>query len=164
MCVCVFESYFTVTKDFGNGRRNLTSKPVNARISGPKKGLSWGRVKIGLNFVTKNFTTFFTARKEMCRLEHTLRASSAKELGVENVILASVTMISCLRILQVSHVGSLERPTRKPRHARVFSAHSDTQAVPAFHCIRIVTHSGTQAVPAFHCVRMFQGIFQHARF
>ena len=32
---------------------------------------------------------------------------------------------------------SLEGPTRKPRHASVFSTHSDTQAVLAFHCIRI---------------------------
>ena len=31
----------------------------------------------------------------------------------------------------------LEGPTRKPRHASVFSMHSDTQAVPAFHCIRM---------------------------
>ena len=30
--------------------------------------------------------------------------------------------------------GNLEGPTRKPRHASVFSMHSDTQAVPAFHC------------------------------
>ena len=28
-------------------------------------------------------------------------------------------------------------PTRKFRHARVFRTHSDTQAVPAFHCIRV---------------------------
>ena len=28
-------------------------------------------------------------------------------------------------------------PTRKPRHASVFSTHSDKQAVPAFHCIRM---------------------------
>ena len=33
------------------------------------------------------------------------------------------------------HIGTpLEGPTRKPRHASVFSTHSDTQAVPAFHC------------------------------
>ena len=31
----------------------------------------------------------------------------------------------------------LEGPTRKPRHASVFSTHSDTQAVPRFHCIRM---------------------------
>ena len=31
----------------------------------------------------------------------------------------------------------LERPTRQPQHASVFSTHSDTQAVPAFHCIRM---------------------------
>ena len=33
---------------------------------------------------------------------------------------------------------SLEGPTRKPQHASVFSTHSDTQAVPAFHCIRML--------------------------
>ena len=37
---------------------------------------------------------------------------------------------------------NLEGPTRKARQASVFSTHSDTQAVPAF-----------------HCVRMFKGIF-----
>ena len=30
-----------------------------------------------------------------------------------------------------------EGPTRKPRHASVFSTHSDMQAVPTFHCIRM---------------------------
>ena len=34
-------------------------------------------------------------------------------------------------------VHPLEGPTRKPRHASVFSMHSDTQAVPSFHCIRM---------------------------
>ena len=32
---------------------------------------------------------------------------------------------------------SLEGPRRKPRRASVFGAHSDTQAAPAFHCIRM---------------------------
>ena len=40
----------------------------------------------------------------------------------------------------------LEGPTRKPRHASVFSTHSDTQAAPAF-----------------HCTRMFKGIFFDTR-
>ena len=31
----------------------------------------------------------------------------------------------------------VEGPTCKPRHASVFSTHSDTQAVPAFHCIQM---------------------------
>ena len=31
---------------------------------------------------------------------------------------------------------NLEGPTRKPRHASAFSTHSDTQAVPTFHCTR----------------------------
>ena len=35
------------------------------------------------------------------------------------------------------HIIGLGWPTRKPRHASVFSTHSDTQAVPAFHCIRM---------------------------
>ena len=43
--------------------------------------------------------------------------------------------------------GSLEGPTRKPRHASVFSTHSDTQAVPAFHCIRVF--KGTFSTRAF---------------
>ena len=33
--------------------------------------------------------------------------------------------------------ANLEGPTRKPRHASVFSTHSDTQAAPAFHCRRM---------------------------
>ena len=33
-----------------------------------------------------------------------------------------------------SFLRNLEGPTCKPRHASVFSTHSDTQAVPAFHC------------------------------
>ena len=32
--------------------------------------------KIGLNFVTENFTTFFTPRQEICHVQLTLRASS----------------------------------------------------------------------------------------
>ena len=35
-----------------------------------------------------------------------------------------------------AQIGHLLRRARKPRHASVFSTHSDTQAVPAFHCIR----------------------------
>ena len=42
----MFEWYFTVTKDCGNGWRNLAPKPVNARISGQKKGPNWGPVNI----------------------------------------------------------------------------------------------------------------------
>ena len=34
--------------------------------------------KIGLKFVTENFTTFFTSRKEICHLELTLGESSPK--------------------------------------------------------------------------------------
>ena len=32
--------------------------------------------KMGVNFVTENFTTFFTARKEICQMELTLGAFS----------------------------------------------------------------------------------------
>ena len=42
---------------------------------------------------------------------------------------------------------TLEGPTRKPRHASVFSTHSDTQSVPAFHCIRMF--KGTFSTCAF---------------
>ena len=34
--------------------------------------------KRGVKFVTENFTTFFTSRKEICHLELTLRESSPK--------------------------------------------------------------------------------------
>ena len=37
--------------------------------------------KIGLKFVTKNFTTFFTARKETGHLDLTLGASLPKKLS-----------------------------------------------------------------------------------
>ena len=40
-----------------------------------------------------------------------------------------------LLLAQITLLKNLEGPTRKPRHASV-STHSDTQAVPAFHCIR----------------------------
>ena len=43
---------------------------------------------------------------------------------------------------------NLEGPTRKPRHASAFSTHSDTQAVPEFHC-------------EYECLKAF---FWHARF
>ena len=36
-----------------------------------------------------------------------------------------------------NQVKNLEGPTCKPRHASVLTTHSDTQAVPAFHCIRM---------------------------
>ena len=41
----------------------------------------------------------------------------------------------------------LEGPTCKPRHASVFSMHSDTQAAPSFHCIRMF--KGTFSTRAF---------------
>ena len=60
----------------------------------------------------------------------------------------------------------LEGPTRKPRHASVFSTRSDTQAVPAFHCIpmfkgifstRYVFKTRRHAV--YHCLKDVQNIF-----
>ena len=41
-------------------------------------------------------------------------------------------------ILILGHFSVLIGPTRKPRHASVFSTHSDMQVVPAFHCIRML--------------------------
>ena len=38
-------------------------------------------------------------------------------------------------------VRGLEGPTCKPRHAGVLRTHSDTQAVPAFHCLRTFTRA-----------------------
>ena len=40
--------------------------------------------KIGLKFVTENFTTFFTARKEICHLELTLGAFAPNKLRIFN--------------------------------------------------------------------------------
>ena len=45
-------------------------------IFGGKVSVKFSPGKIGLTFVTKNFTTFFTARKEICHLELTLGESS----------------------------------------------------------------------------------------
>ena len=49
----------------------------------------------------------------------------------------SETSTNLYILLRVTEVRNLEGPTREPRHASVFSTHSDTQAVPAFHCIRM---------------------------
>ena len=63
----------------------------------------------------------------------------------------------------------LEGPTRKPRLAGVFSTHSDMQAVPAFHCIRmckgvLFRHASfkTHRHAAYHCLKEVQKPFQHA--
>ena len=66
--------------------------------------------------------------------------------------------------------GNLEGPTRKPRHASVFSTHSDTQAVPAFHCIRLCLkaffrHASvfkTHRHAVYHCLKEVQEPFRHA--
>ena len=59
---------------------------------------------------------------------------------------------------------SSEGPTRKPRHASVFGTHSDTQAVPAFHCIRmfkgIFRHASV--FKTHHCLKEVQKPFRHA--
>ena len=44
--------------------------------------------KMGLRFGTENFTTFFTAREEICHLELTLGASSSK-------ISSGISLVSC---------------------------------------------------------------------
>ena len=61
---------------------------------------------------------------------------------------------------------SLEGPTRKPRHASVFSTHSDTQAVPAFHCTRMFNSIFSTRVffktnrhAVSHCLREVQKPF-----
>ena len=60
--------------------------------------------------------------------------------------------------------GSLEGPTHKPRHASVFSTHSDTQAVAAFHCVRMFNtrafNKHRHAV--YHCLKEVQKPFRHA--
>ena len=45
-------------------------------IFGGKFCVNFPPGKIGLKFVTENFSTFFTARKDICHLELTLGASS----------------------------------------------------------------------------------------
>ena len=46
------------------------------RSFGRKFSVGFSQDKIGYKFVTENFTTFFTARKDICPLELTLGASS----------------------------------------------------------------------------------------
>ena len=63
-------------------------------------------------------------------------------------------------------------PTHKPRHASVFSTHSDTQAVPAFHCIRLCLKASFRHASVFkkhrhtihHCLKEVQKTFRHAMF
>ena len=45
--------------------------------------------------------------------------------------------------IHVLAVPRLQRPTRKPLRASVFSTHSDTQALLAFHCMRVLERAGT---------------------
>ena len=64
----------------------------------------------------------------------------------------------------------LEGPTRKPQHASVFSTHSDTQAVPAFHsayeCLQaFFRHASmfkTHRHAIYHCLKEVQKPFRHA--
>ena len=65
---------------------------------------------------------------------------------------------------------TLEGPTRKPRHASVFSTHSDTQAVPAFHCIRLCLKAcfrqakrfKTHRHAVYQCLKKPPIFFRHA--
>ena len=67
-------------------------------------------------------------------------------------------------------VFGLEVPTRKPRHASVFSTHSDTRTVPAFHCIRLCLKAffrrasvfKTHRHAVYHCLKEIQKPFRHA--
>ena len=43
MAIFVLEKYFTVTKDFGNGWRNLVPKPRERTNFRRKKGPNWGK-------------------------------------------------------------------------------------------------------------------------
>ena len=54
--------------------------------------------------------------------------------------------VRLLRYAPYQCVENLEGPTRKPQHASIFSTHSDMQAVPAFHCFRMLKgNSSTRA-------------------
>ena len=65
---------------------------------------------------------------------------------------------------------TLEGPTLKTRHASVFSTHSDTQAVPAFHCeyeclnafFRHASVFKTHRHAVYHCLKEVQKPFRHA--
>ena len=74
----------------------------------------------------------------------------------------------------------LDGPTRKPRHASAFSTHSDTQAFPTVHCIRMfkgilstrafLTRTDTLSANAYrslrHCfdtLAFLKRAFRHAR-
>ena len=53
-------------------------------------------------------------------------------------------------------IPGLEGPTRKPRHASVCSTHSDTQAVPALHCIRMLGGNFSTCVFKTHPHAVYQ--------
>ena len=65
----------------------------------------------------------------------------------------------------------IEGPTRKPRHARVFSMHSDTQPVPEFPCIRMIkgicfdtqANCFTHRHAVYQCLKKPPTFFRHAR-
>ena len=68
-----------------------------------------------------------------------------------------------------SLLAPLQGPTRKPRHASVCNTHSDTQAVPAFDCIRmfkgIFRHASvfkTHRHAVYQCLKEVQKLFRHA--
>ena len=55
-----------------------------------------------------------------------------------SVIPSKTGVIQAWQKTSFQGVLSWEGLTRKPRHASVFRTHSDTQAVPTFHCIRML--------------------------
>ena len=86
------------------------------------------------------------SRSQFSGLKHYWNLSQmSRQVGSENMhsthsrcyALTEITSKPCQSQLCFTGFGLLEGPTRKPRHASVFSTHSDTQAVPAFHCIRM---------------------------
>ena len=68
----------------------------------------------------------------------TMRALCQTDKDVLITRLKNINISGSFVKVTFSHVFRLRRAdTRKPRNASVLSTHSDTQAVPAFHCIRM---------------------------
>ena len=68
---------------------------------------------------------------------------STKSIVCANVLCFGQSSVQ-VPLRSLCSISSLEGPRRKPRHASVSSMHSDTQ---------------TQAVPAAHCIRMSRDLF-----
>ena len=96
------------------------------------------------------------------------KAQTTKSAILQGQVAAQHWMSAHL-VLTLALTLKLRRAHTRTRHASVFSMHSDTQAVPAFHCIRMFkghffdTHFFKMHRHAvYHCLKEVQKPFRHA--